>query len=307
VCVRQLLQVKDATLKRVKALEEAKEGVETERDSLKVSLLGSLRIGTDACLLSRALRGSAARSAAAPHPPLPARAWHVSRACTCARATHAWRQAAVASLEQDVEGERHAAAAERKKLAALALERDVLNKLRTQVCGRECVRGWCEQRPSVCARARARHGLGFARRAFGREPPRAVVRAGVCVRLPLPLQADSATQKQVDLMRMTENTKRTLEQEVAAYRWVRGAGLPPHAWPQRALDHTLARARVASRRAGLRARRRASSCCTWRRSATSTAQTRARPTHATCRHGVCRALGAKQQHLRCARTHAQAP
>jgi hypothetical protein len=32
------------------------------------------------------------------------------------------------------------------------------------------------------------------------------------------LQADSATQKQVDLVRMTENTKRNLEQEVAAYR-----------------------------------------------------------------------------------------
>jgi hypothetical protein len=32
------------------------------------------------------------------------------------------------------------------------------------------------------------------------------------------LQADSATQKQVDLVRMTENTKRNLEHEVAAYR-----------------------------------------------------------------------------------------
>jgi hypothetical protein len=31
-------------------------------------------------------------------------------------------------------------------------------------------------------------------------------------------QADSATQKQVDLVRMTENTKRNLEQEVSAYR-----------------------------------------------------------------------------------------
>lgn len=34
------------------------------------------------------------------------------------------------------------------------------------------------------------------------------------------LQADSATQKQLDLVRMTENSKRTLEQEVGSYRWV---------------------------------------------------------------------------------------
>lgn len=33
------------------------------------------------------------------------------------------------------------------------------------------------------------------------------------------LQADGATQKQLDLVRMTENSKRTLEQEVSAYRW----------------------------------------------------------------------------------------
>jgi hypothetical protein len=42
-------------------------------------------------------------------------------------------QAAVASLERDVEAERHATAAEKKRLAELAHERDVLNKLRTQV------------------------------------------------------------------------------------------------------------------------------------------------------------------------------
>jgi len=42
-------------------------------------------------------------------------------------------QAAVASLERDVEAERHATAAEKKRLADLAHERDVLNKLRTQV------------------------------------------------------------------------------------------------------------------------------------------------------------------------------
>lgn len=32
------------------------------------------------------------------------------------------------------------------------------------------------------------------------------------------LQADAATLKQVDLVRMTENTKRNLEQEVSSYR-----------------------------------------------------------------------------------------
>jgi hypothetical protein len=40
----------------------------------------------------------------------------------------------MASLERDVESERHTAAAERKKLADLTHERDVLNKLHTQVC-----------------------------------------------------------------------------------------------------------------------------------------------------------------------------
>lgn len=39
------------------------------------------------------------------------------------------------------------------------------------------------------------------------------------------MQADSATQKQVDLVRMTENTKRNLEQEVSAYRWGVCSGL----------------------------------------------------------------------------------
>ena len=37
------------------------------------------------------------------------------------------------SLERDVEAEQHATAAEKKRLAELAHERDVLNKLRTQV------------------------------------------------------------------------------------------------------------------------------------------------------------------------------
>lgn len=40
------------------------------------------------------------------------------------------------------------------------------------------------------------------------------------LRVALLLQADSATQKQLDLVRMTENSKRTLEQEVSAYRCV---------------------------------------------------------------------------------------
>jgi hypothetical protein len=43
-------------------------------------------------------------------------------------------QAAVASLERDVESEQHATTMEKKRLAELAHERDVLNKLRTQVC-----------------------------------------------------------------------------------------------------------------------------------------------------------------------------
>lgn len=103
--ILKVIKVKDTTLKKIKALEEQKDAVETERDALK---------------------------------------------------------AAVASLERDVEAERHATAAEKKRLADLAHERDVLNKLRTQ--------------------------------------------------------ADSATQKQLDLVRMTENSKRTLEQEVSAYR-----------------------------------------------------------------------------------------
>lgn len=42
-------------------------------------------------------------------------------------------QAAVASLERDVESEQHATTMEKKRLAELAHERDVLNKLRTQV------------------------------------------------------------------------------------------------------------------------------------------------------------------------------
>lgn len=40
------------------------------------------------------------------------------------------------SLERDVEAERHATTAEKKRLAELVHERDVLNKLRTQVGGR---------------------------------------------------------------------------------------------------------------------------------------------------------------------------
>uniref|UniRef100_A0A383VEV0 Cilia- and flagella-associated protein 58 central coiled coil domain-containing protein n=1 Tax=Tetradesmus obliquus TaxID=3088 RepID=A0A383VEV0_TETOB len=101
----KVVKVKDATMKKMKSLEDAKEAVESERDGLK---------------------------------------------------------ATVASLKRDVDAARQAASSEQKKLDELAHERDILNKLRTQ--------------------------------------------------------ADSATQKQVDLVRMTENTKRNLEQEVAAYR-----------------------------------------------------------------------------------------
>jgi len=43
-------------------------------------------------------------------------------------------------------------------------------------------------------------------------------------------KADSATQKQLDLVRMTENSKRTLEQEVSAYRCVCGAHREPAVW-----------------------------------------------------------------------------
>eukprot|EP00882_Tetradesmus_deserticola_P025453 GHRQ01027960.1.p1 GENE.GHRQ01027960.1~~GHRQ01027960.1.p1 ORF type:complete len:300 (+),score=169.76 GHRQ01027960.1:498-1397(+) len=101
----KVVKVKDATMKKVKSLEEAKETVESDRDVLK---------------------------------------------------------ATVASLKRDVDDARQVASSEQKKLDELAHERDILNKLRTQ--------------------------------------------------------ADSATLKQVDLVRMTENTKRNLEQEVAAYR-----------------------------------------------------------------------------------------
>jgi predicted nucleic acid-binding Zn-ribbon protein len=71
-----LLQVKDATMKKMKSLEEAKEAVESERDGLK---------------------------------------------------------ATVASLKRDVDAARQAASSEQKKLDELAHERDILNKLRTQV------------------------------------------------------------------------------------------------------------------------------------------------------------------------------
>jgi hypothetical protein len=47
------------------------------------------------------------------------------------------------------------------------------------------------------------------------HPQVAANRAAIAVLL----QADSATQKQLDLVRMTENSKRTLEQEVGSYRW----------------------------------------------------------------------------------------
>jgi predicted nucleic acid-binding Zn-ribbon protein len=71
-----LLQVKDATMKKMKSLEEAKEAVESERDGLK---------------------------------------------------------ATVASMKRDVDAARQAASSEQKKLDELAHERDILNKLRTQV------------------------------------------------------------------------------------------------------------------------------------------------------------------------------
>jgi hypothetical protein len=51
--------------------------------------------------------------------------------------------------------------------------------------------------------------------AVASAPPAAqnLATLSICV-----LQADSATQKQQDLVRMTENSKRTLEQEVTSYR-----------------------------------------------------------------------------------------
>jgi hypothetical protein len=41
------VQVKDATLKKVKSLEEAKEGVESERDSLKVRVGHGVAVAAD--------------------------------------------------------------------------------------------------------------------------------------------------------------------------------------------------------------------------------------------------------------------
>ena len=68
--------MKDATLKKVKSLEEAQEVLTTERDTLKIH---------------------------------------------------------IASLEREVETAKRAADFERKKMEELARERDILNKLRTQV------------------------------------------------------------------------------------------------------------------------------------------------------------------------------
>jgi predicted RNase H-like nuclease (RuvC/YqgF family) len=68
--------MKDATLKKVKSLEEAQEVLNTERDTLKIH---------------------------------------------------------IASLEREVETAKRAADFERKKMDELARERDILNKLRTQV------------------------------------------------------------------------------------------------------------------------------------------------------------------------------
>jgi predicted nucleic acid-binding Zn-ribbon protein len=68
--------VRDVTLKKMKSLEEAKEAVESERDTLK---------------------------------------------------------ATVSSLERDVEAARRTTETEKKKIDELAHERDILNKLRTQV------------------------------------------------------------------------------------------------------------------------------------------------------------------------------
>lgn len=128
-------------------------------------------------------------------------------------------QAAVASLELNVESEQHATMMEKKRLAELAHERDVLNKLRTQVC--PTVALTCPasrpQAPAGCKVAAHDLACGCFRTASSPELPL------VCV-----LQADSATQKQQDLVRMTENSKRTLEQEVASYRW---AAVPqPNRW-----------------------------------------------------------------------------
>jgi hypothetical protein len=112
-------------------------------------------------------------------------------------------------LERDVEAERHATTAEKKRLAELAHERDVLNKLRTQVgAGRfkACGNSTCICLYSTCVKDVAQSC---------RAPPSLQPTAVIAVLL----QADSATQKQLDLVRMTENSKRTLEQEVGSYRW----------------------------------------------------------------------------------------
>lgn len=120
------MQVKDATLKKVKTLEEQKEAVETERDSLKV---GGVQTG------NLARPGQQPRPFGQNRTSAPV----TSAGCCHMRRQHdgllaAALQAAVASLERDVESEQHATTMEKKRLAELAHERDVLNKLRTQVC-----------------------------------------------------------------------------------------------------------------------------------------------------------------------------
>jgi hypothetical protein len=156
------VQVKDATLKKVKTLEEQKEAVETERDTLKVrchyglyvQILGTRLVhwiqrrscrplSQEECIhyhqrdTERLLQ--AASRAAATYAPLHTAlraecGLELALKCGwCVACVVACLQAAVASLERDVEAERHATTAEKKRLAELAHERDVLNKLRTQV------------------------------------------------------------------------------------------------------------------------------------------------------------------------------
>lgn len=158
------MQVHDATLRKVKALEEARESSETERDTLR---------------------------------------------------------AVVMSLERDVSLARHETDLERRKLADLMHERDVLNKLRTQVnvaLGMPAARStrgkvhMCNTQMFCCFSSSAAAGT----QCYVHSMPCLASPSDAMVRIPM--QADSATQKQVELVRMTEGTKRNLEQEVASYR-----------------------------------------------------------------------------------------
>lgn len=129
-------------------------------------------------------------------------------------------KATVASLKRDVDAARQAASSEQKKLDELAHERDILNKLRTQVCSWQLVGNvtaglWAA---GTADRSTAQELKEFVFSCNGMYAGGVLNALLLSMLLLLLLQADSATQKQVDLVRMTENTKRNLEQEVAAYR-----------------------------------------------------------------------------------------